>query len=154
MTNSDLTPDAASVRQQVLDKISDRKQSSPFDAGLDPASKIACVETILQALDYVQNRPAMYVGAPDNIAAIDTFLYGLGLGCSVLGIGFGYLRYFETIRANGYKTSADVGALYEQMRERGLSEEEIVRERIRFEIETFQALLEELKDAKQPDASD
>jgi hypothetical protein len=106
--------------------------------------KVVCLQRIIENLEHVKQRPGMFVGANDDVNLIDVFLSGSAVACHALGIRFDYQRYAATVHSNGYETRANVGYVYEQMREHGLSETEIVQERLRFEIETYRALLEEL----------
>ncbi|MEO7719592.1 MAG: hypothetical protein ABIY70_25595 [Capsulimonas sp.] len=92
---------------------------------------------IFEMLEHIKKRPAMYLGRHDDVHGLDLFLNGFGGSFHAFGARHSYLHLYAAMRAHNYETSARVDYLYEQMRERGLSDAEIVQERMMLEIEAW-----------------
>lgn len=99
--------------------------------------------SIFEMLEHIKLRPAMYVGKSDDVESLDHFLNGFGAGLFTHGIRHTFPYFHKAMRAHGYEISALRESLYEQMRERELSDEAIVQERMMLEIESWKIYFSE-----------
>lgn len=94
------------------------------------------VERIIEILRSARGRKAMYLGTID-VPSADSFLYGFRVGCFACGRDLSLAVRERVTTAHGWEWSAR-GPI-EEMRERGLSEEEIVDELFAIEISAWEA---------------
>ena len=91
-------------------------------------------DKLISQLREVQKRPEMYIGDLDS-RSMRSFLVGYLVAQSALGVREAGLDRHKIIESRGWKVRA-VGPVPE-MRERGLTEREIVTELIEIEIDVL-----------------
>lgn len=95
-------------------------------------------KNVLDQLDAISKRPAMYFGSEENVASAESYLHGYNAALSVTLTGDYHGisdLYGETMIQRGWKWSA--AGVTHQMREKGLSDKEIVAELIQIELQCF-----------------
>jgi hypothetical protein len=92
---------------------------------------IACLEDVLQ-------RPGVYLGTSIDVTHVVAFLNGFDAACVASGLSGGYVDavYQSVVRERGWGESSTRG-IWNSMRDRGLPEDEIVRELLLIEIATW-----------------
>lgn len=94
------------------------------------------IERIIEILRSARGRKAMYLGTAD-VASAEDFLNGFQVGCFACGQDIPPEIRERVTTERGWRWSA-MGPIV-QMRERGLTEEEIIDELFAIEIEAWEA---------------
>jgi len=94
---------------------------------------------IIGELENVYKRPAMYIGKKDDVDGIVKFFQGFLGACDALGFGYSRDISRQVIVENGWEPGAE--GVWMQMRNKGMSEEDIVKEFVRLEIKKWQKLI-------------
>jgi hypothetical protein len=94
-------------------------------------------QQVVELLNHVRERPPIWLGGY-NPQELILFIHGLGAGVAVFGLRIERhpgSAYYDVLIERGWEFLA--GFPVDEMRERGLSEQEIVRELLTIEIETW-----------------
>ena len=94
---------------------------------------------IIGQLENVYQRPALFIGRRDDVAGAVDFLAGFLTACDALGFRYSRDISRHVIVENEWEPSSQ--GVWLQMREKGLSEEEIVKELVQLEIKGWQKLV-------------
>ena len=99
------------------------------------------IERILYALENMRQRQPMYLEAV-NIEAMVNFIHGFNLGIFTLGFKIPDMVYEQAYKQRGWEYTAR-GA-WQDMRDRGLSEETIMDELLAVEMDAWRLLDEKI----------
>lgn len=94
---------------------------------------------MIGVLENVYKRPALYIGRKDDVDGVVNFLQGFLTACDALGFGYSRDINRQVIVEDDWEPGAQ--GVWLQMREKGMSEEEIVKELVRLEIKNWQKLV-------------
>ena len=94
---------------------------------------------IINALEIVYERPALFIGEKDNVDSTMKFLQGFLVASDALGFKYSRDISRQVIIENDWEPRP--GGVWLQMRDKGMSEEAIVQELIRLEIKNWQKLV-------------
>lgn len=108
------------------------------------------LEQIVSILEFVLKRPHMFAQTADSL---ECFLKGMVIATrACLDIEIPYRRRLWVEANRGWKHTA-VGP-WNQMRAKGWSEEEIIREMVTIEIEIYKRTIENIREQKQGTAGE
>lgn len=94
---------------------------------------------IIGQLENVHKRPALFIGRKDDVDGVINFLQGFLAACDALGFRYSRDINRQVIIESDWETGAE--GVWLQMRQKGMSEEEIVQELLRLEIKGWQKLV-------------
>ncbi len=94
---------------------------------------------IIGQLENVHKRPALFMGKKDDVAGAVNFLQGFLTACDALGFGYSRDISRQVIVENDWEPGSQ--GVWLQMREKGMSEADIVQELVRIEIRSWQKLV-------------
>ena len=98
-------------------------------------------QKVIDQIENIKSRPQCFVGSKDDIAGMDNLLWGLKIGIRLLiHDKWCYSKFNEIAQKHGYEMGSSLSNMYQQMRERGMSGEEIMKQRLQLEIEMYQEL--------------
>ena len=92
------------------------------------------VDRVLELLESLSKRPQMYVH-PVEIATIQSYLHGLEAGCHLSGLKISHAARGAAASTRGW-TFSQTGIVW-HMKEKQLTDEQIVQELIAVEAEAF-----------------
>lgn len=96
------------------------------------------ITTVITLLEHVQKRPFMYI-VPADPFAFQNFMSGFMAACAALDLHVAREAHTgEVLAAHGWSMSP--ATALDQMREQGLSVEDMVRELLRVEVEVWKRL--------------
>jgi hypothetical protein len=107
--------------------------------GKGPNGGTAITHPLLELFDSLAKRPALYVGTV-SFATVRAFLSGLATGCRYAGIEYTWDDYLAAAEARGWDPRGNIG-IVRDFRRKGLSEEDMVRELIAVERDTYARVL-------------
>ena len=102
---------------------------------------------IIGQLENVHKRPALFIGRKDDVDGVINFLQGFLAACDSLGFRYSRDINRQVIIESDWETGAE--GVWLQMRQKGMSEEEIVQELLRLEIKCWQKLVAILTASKE-----
>ena len=97
------------------------------------------LDRILELLESLSKRPQMYVH-PVEVATIQSFLNGLEAGCYLAGLTISHETRGAAAASRGWKFRA-TGIVW-HMKEKQLTDEQIIHELITVEVEAFRLAAE------------
>ena len=108
-------------------------------------SRKDAVEKLIAELHLMLLHPALFAGE-NTVLGTQMYFRGVGLALETMGVrgSLDALIHIQVIESRGWEFSAN-GAVND-MRERGLSEEQMVQELILIEIKTLEIVVEGLED--------
>ncbi len=95
---------------------------------------IDVVDSVINLLEKVRSKPMVYIGV--DLSRIISFLDGVHAVCQTIGIQCGYGPMYEQVMTERGWTYSPKGP-WQEMKERGLSDTDIVDEIINIEIEVL-----------------
>lgn len=100
------------------------------------------IEEIIEQLESIKKRPAMFLGKPDDVDAITHFLNGYHAAIFMIkGERIPILDDYKKIREQrGWEWNAT--SVAREMKEKSIPDKEIVQELITIEIEAWKIVLE------------
>lgn len=101
------------------------------------------IARLIERLKHVIKRPTMYMGAA-TYDAVNVFIYGFSCAYDAVGVSLTLDLRRQATNSCGWVFSSARGA--DQMREQGLSEEQIVQELLLIEIKMLEIVAEGLED--------
>jgi hypothetical protein len=93
------------------------------------------IPAIISNLSLIQQRPRMYVGAGDGVHLIQILLSGIQIGCRALGCSYEIEDERRAMQQHGWERHAD--GTITQMRERGLTEMQMVHDLLEIEKDSW-----------------
>ncbi len=112
-----------------------------------PTMNRSQITKLIELLEHARKRPGMYIGKIDHIC-LNNYLNGIYEGFRLLGFAPDLFYLNLITRERGWKDDTSFGA-YPYMKEKGLSEAEIVDEELAIHIEMWRRLHEVWDDEKQ-----
>ncbi len=105
----------------------------------------AKVKKIIESLEFLAKRPAMYFGADDDPEFAKRYLFGVRFAVNLLldlEPHSMISRWHSAIEASGYRVTAR--GPDREMEEKGMAKQEIVLELIKIELTIYRTLLDEI----------
>lgn len=99
------------------------------------------IDRLIENLENVQAVPRMFFG--DNVPPVVNFIWGFNLACNAFGVIDEYNKIYNEVRVE-HGWSGGSRHPFEEMNERGFSNEEAIREIINMEIETWRRVSEKM----------
>ena len=124
------------MSEEFQKRFSDKERLTEVD--------VSVIENIIRWFENIKTRPLMFYGESDNPKLVENGMYWFQMALVHLGYNF-QPKENEIVKRNLHRTAK---GLEQQLRERGLTDEEIVREIIDIEIENWKQLLKEIESFK------
>jgi hypothetical protein len=96
------------------------------------------LSSLIEFLVHIEDRIAMCIGSNDDVRSVEAFLIGIRVSYGMFGYSYDAEIESDTLSKHGWVRQS-TGEL-NQMRKAGMSEEAIVKELIRLEVEKWQRL--------------
>lgn len=108
--------------------------------------------TLLEHLDSVAKRPAMYVGLV-SFVSVRAYLHGLSAGLGFFGIKYTRDDYLAAAESRGWDPRGNIGIQRDFLR-KGLSDDQMVQELIAVEAQAYSRFLTRVDAGHGPSGSE
>lgn len=117
---------------------------------MEKPSNESAITSLIELFESVKQRPAKYFGRDDDVFSVHAYVAGVVTACSLVAGWDLASHYSWAVEARGWEFNAHWGP--DRMRERGLSDREIVQALLSIEIDVLRAFRQSLEKEHRGDA--